>query len=134
MQEEPELRVTSESYNTEVDLTIPSSQQYAILTYTGEWKMHEPSQPWKDGLLQQQGTSPPPDNNSPRWQALTSEYNQREISIAESSTLRKDLWLTTLNCGSLSEANSVTQINKQTVHDLLAIPEMWLGRYVPHRK
>ena len=74
--------------------------------------MHEPSPPWKDGVLQQQGTSPPPVNNLPRWQALTSEYNQREIPIADSPTLRKDLWLTTLNCGSLSEANSVTQINK----------------------
>ena len=112
MQEEPELRVTLESDNTEVDLTIPSSQQYATLTDTGGWKMHEPSPPWRDGLLQQQGTSPPPVNNLPRWQALTSEYNQREIPIAESPTLRKDLWLTTLNCGSLSEANSATQINK----------------------
>ena len=35
MQEEPELMVTSESDNTEVDLTIPSSQQYATLTDTG---------------------------------------------------------------------------------------------------
>ena len=112
MQEEPELMVTSELDNTEVDLTIPSSQQYATLTDTGGWKMHEPSPPWRDGLLQQQGTSPPPVNNLPRWQAITSAYNHLEIPIAESPTLLKDLWLSTLNCGSLSGANSVTQINK----------------------
>ena len=78
----------------------------------GGWKMHEPSPLWTDGILPQQCTSPPPVDNLPRWQALTSEYNQLEIPIAESPTLRKDLWLTSLNCGSLSEANSVTQINK----------------------
>ena len=35
MQEKPEPRVKLESDNTEVDLTIPSSQQYATLTDTG---------------------------------------------------------------------------------------------------
>jgi hypothetical protein len=74
--------------------------------------MHEPSTPWTDGLLHQQSTSPTPANNLPRWLALTSKYNHIEIRITESSTLRKDLRLTTLNCGSLSEANSDTQINK----------------------
>jgi hypothetical protein len=44
--------------------------------------------------------------------ALISKYNHLETPIAESPTLRKDLWVTTLNCGSLSEANSFTQINK----------------------
>ena len=35
MQEEPEPRMTSASDNAEVDLTIPSSQQYATLKDTG---------------------------------------------------------------------------------------------------
>jgi hypothetical protein len=110
--EEPEPMV-SELCNADVDsASLSNSQQYAILTDTGGWKIHEPSPPWTDGSLQQQSTSPPPTNNLPRWQALTSKYNHIEISIAESPILRKNFWLTTLNYGSLSEANSVTQINK----------------------
>ena len=109
-QEEPEQEV-AESDSVAEDPTS-SSHQYAAWTDMGGLKMHEPSPPWTDGILPQQCTSPPPANNLPRWQALTSEYNQLEIPIAESPTLRKDLWLTTLNCGSMSEANSVTQINK----------------------
>jgi hypothetical protein len=86
--EEPEL-IVSESSNADADSASPSNgQQYATLTDTGGWKMHEPSPPWTDGSLQQQSTSPPPANNLPRWQALTSEYNHIEIPIAESSTLR----------------------------------------------
>jgi hypothetical protein len=110
-QEEPEQEVATEA-DSVAENTMPSSHQYAVLTDTGGWKMHEPSPLWTDVILPQQCTSPPPVDNLPRWQALTSEYNQLEIPIAESPTLRKDLWLTTLNCGSLSEANSVTQINK----------------------
>ena len=73
--------------------------------------MHEPSHPWTDGTLLQQPT-PPPVSNIPRWTNLTTEYQDTEIPIAEATELRKDLWLTSLNCGSLSEANSQTQINK----------------------
>ena len=73
--------------------------------------MHEPTSPWQDGELVQQST-PNPVNNIPRWQALTEEYRHITIPLAEATDLRKDLWLTSLNCGSLSEANSHTQINK----------------------
>jgi len=73
--------------------------------------MHEPSQPWTDGILVQQRT-PSPVDNIPRWTSLTDEYRQVEIPIAEATALRKDLWLTSLNCGSLSAANSHKQINK----------------------
>ena len=72
--------------------------------------MHEPTNPWQDGSLHQQST-PTPANNIPRWQALTEEYQTITIPMAEATDLRKDLWLTSLNCGSLSEANSPTQIN-----------------------
>ena len=73
--------------------------------------MHEPIHPWTDGTLIQQST-PPPVSNIPRWTNLTAEYQGTEIPIAETTALRKDLWLTSLNCGSLSEANRQTQINK----------------------
>jgi hypothetical protein len=73
--------------------------------------MHEPMHPWTDGTLTQQPT-PPPVSNIPRWTNLTTEYQDTAIPIAEATELRKDLWLTSLNCGSLSEANSQTQINK----------------------
>jgi hypothetical protein len=86
-------------------------QQYVILDKLGEWQMHEPTSPWQDGDLVQQRT-PNPVNNIPRWQALTEEYRNITIPLAEATDLRKDLWLTSLNCGSLSEANSPTQINK----------------------
>jgi hypothetical protein len=39
-------------------------------------------------------------------------YQGIEIPIAEATALRKNLWLTILNCGSVSEANSQKQINK----------------------
>ena len=73
--------------------------------------MHEPTRPWTDGTLTQQST-PPPVSNIPRWTNLTAEYQGTEIPIAEAIALRKDLWLTSLNCGSVSEANSQKQINK----------------------
>jgi hypothetical protein len=73
--------------------------------------MHEPTSPRQDGDLVQQIT-PNPVNNIPRWQALTEEYRHITIPLAEATDLRKNLWLTSLNCGSLSEANSPTQINK----------------------
>ena len=82
-----------------------------MLDKLGEWQMHEPTSPWQDGDLVQQRT-PNPVNNIPRWQALTEEYRNITIPLAEATDLRKDLWLTSLNCGSLSEANSPTQINK----------------------
>jgi hypothetical protein len=85
--------------------------QYATCDDTGGWRMHEPSQPWTDGILVQQRT-PSPVDNIPRWTSLTDEYRQVEIPIAEATALRKDLWLTSLNCGSLSAANSHKQINK----------------------
>jgi hypothetical protein len=75
------------------------------------WRMHEPLYSWTDGTLIQQHT-PPPVSNISRWTNLTAEYQDTEIPIAEASVLRKDLWLTSLNCGSLSEVNSQTQINK----------------------
>jgi hypothetical protein len=50
--------------------------------------------------------------NSPRWTSLTDEYRQVNIPIAEATALRKDLWLTSLNCRSLSADNSHKQINK----------------------
>ena len=89
----------------------PSGHQYATCDDTGGWRMHEPLHPWTDGTLLQQHT-PPPVSNIPRWTNLTAEYQDIEIPIAEASALRKDLWLTSLNCGSLSAANSQTQINK----------------------
>ena len=73
--------------------------------------MHEPSHLWTDGSLIQQ-SPPPPISNIPRWTNLTVEYQGTEIPIAEATALRKDLWLTSLNCGSLSETNSQKQINK----------------------
>jgi hypothetical protein len=73
--------------------------------------MHEPSHPWTDGTLVQHST-PPPVNNIPRWTSLTAEYQGIDIPIAEATTLGKDLWLTSLNCGSLSKVNSQKQINK----------------------
>jgi hypothetical protein len=73
--------------------------------------MHEPSHPWTDGTLVQHSTLLPV-NNIPRWTSLTAEYRGIEIPIEEATTLRKDLWLTSLSCGSLSEANSQKQINK----------------------
>ena len=73
--------------------------------------MHEPIHPWTDGTLTQQHTSPPV-SNIPRWTNLTAEYQDTAIPIAEATELRKDLWLTSLNCGNLSEVNSQTQINK----------------------
>ena len=82
-----------------------------MLDKLGEWQMHEPTSPWQDGDLVQQST-PNPVKIIPRWQALTEEYRHITIPIAEAPDLRKDLWLTSLNCGSLSEANSPTQINK----------------------
>ena len=85
--------------------------QYATCDDTGGWRMHEPIHPCTDGTLIQQST-PPPVSNIPRWTNLTAEYQGTEIPIAEAAALRKDLWLTSLNCGSLSEANSQTQINK----------------------
>ena len=81
-QEEPEQEVATES-DIVVEDTMPSSHQYAASTDMGGWKMHEPSPMWTDGILPQQCTSPPPVDNLPRWQALTSEYNQLEIPIAE---------------------------------------------------
>jgi hypothetical protein len=66
MQKEPEPEVASESESVCEDSTIFSGQQYAALTDTGEWKMHEPSPPWTDGSLPQQYTLPPPANNLPR--------------------------------------------------------------------
>jgi hypothetical protein len=95
--------------------TLPEAEaegsQYATFDEWGGWKMHEPTSPWKDGSLHQHST-PTPANNIPRWQALTEEYQTITIPMAEATDLRKDLWLTSLNCGSLSEANSPTQINK----------------------
>jgi hypothetical protein len=86
-------------------------QQYATCNDTGGWQMHEPSHPWTDGSLAQHSTTPPV-NNIPRWTSLTAEYQGIAIPIAEAMTLRKNLWLTSLKCGSLSEANSQKQINK----------------------
>ena len=86
IQADPRQEVATEADNVAED-TMPSSHQYAALTDTGGWKMHEPSPLWTDGILPQQCTSPPPVDNLPRWQALTSEYNQLEIPIAESLTL-----------------------------------------------
>ena len=85
--------------------------QYATCDDTGGWRMHEPSHPWTDGTLAQQST-PPPVSNIPRWTNLTTKYQGIKIPIAEATALHKDLWLTSLNCGSLSEANSQKQINK----------------------
>jgi hypothetical protein len=50
--------------------------------------------------------------NIPRWTSLTAEYQGIKIPIAEAMALRMNLWLTSLNCSSLSEANSQKQINK----------------------
>ena len=75
--------------------------QYATFDEWGGWKMHEPTNPWQDGSLHQQST-PTPANNIPHWQALTEEYQHITIPVAESTDLRKDLWLTSLNFGSLS--------------------------------
>ena len=99
------------------DVTVEAAQeesrghQYATCDDTGGWRMHEPLHPWTDGTLIQQHT-PPPVSNIPRWKNLTAEYQDTEIPIAEATALRKDLWLTSLNCGSLSAANSQTQIDK----------------------
>jgi hypothetical protein len=51
-------------------------------------------------------------DNIPQWTSITDEYRQVEIPISKATELRKDLWLTSLNCGSLSAANSHKQINK----------------------
>jgi hypothetical protein len=51
-------------------------------------------------------------DNIPRWTSLTDEYRQVEIPIAEATERRKDLWLTSLNCGCLSVVNSHKKINK----------------------
>ena len=95
--------------------TLPEAEaegsQYATFDEWGGWKMHESTNPWQDGSLHQQST-PTPANNIPRWQALTEEYQTITIPMAEATDLRKDLWLTSLNCGSLSAANNHTQINK----------------------
>ena len=70
--------------------------QYATCDDTGGWRMHEPIHPWTEGTLTQQHT-PPPVSNLPRWTNLTAEYQDTAIPIAEATTLRKDLWLTSLN-------------------------------------
>jgi hypothetical protein len=64
--------------------------QYATCDDTGGCRMHKPNQPWTDGILVQQRT-PSPVDNIPRWTSLTDEYRQVEISIAEATSLRKDL-------------------------------------------
>ena len=100
----------AETLDTPLEAEVEGSQ-YATFNEWGGWKMHEPTNPWQDGSLHQQST-PTPANNIPRWQALTEEYQHITIPVAESTDLRKDLWLTSLKCGSLSEANIPTQINK----------------------
>jgi hypothetical protein len=85
--------------------------QYATCNDTVGWQIHEPSHPWMDGTLVQH-SKPPPVNNIPRWTSLTAKYQGVDIPIAEATSLRKHLWLTSLNCGSLSEANNQNQINK----------------------
>ena len=64
-QADPEQEVATEADSVAED-TMPSSHQYAVLTDTGGWKMHEPSPLWTDGILPQQCTSPPPVDNLPR--------------------------------------------------------------------
>jgi hypothetical protein len=73
-----------------------SGHQYATCDDTGRWRMHEPSLPWTDGVLEQKRT-PSPVDNIPQWTSLTDEYRQVEIPIAEALELRKDLLLTSLN-------------------------------------
>jgi hypothetical protein len=101
---------TADTPGISLDETM-DCKQYVRLDELGGWKMHEPTSPWQDGVLDQQST-PNPVNNIPRWQALTEEYRHITIPLAQATDLRRDLWLASLNCGSLSEAKSPTQINK----------------------
>ena len=67
-------------------------------------------------------------NNIPGWETLTQEFNTKLIAVAEEPGLRKDLWLTCLNCGGLS---AVEQRKKsqhgESDHHMLAIHEKWHG-------
>jgi hypothetical protein len=78
------------------------------------WKMHTLSNPWRDGKLVQYPT-PTPVNNIPGWEALTQEFNTKQIMVAEEPGLRKDLWLTCLNCGGLSAVEQRKTVNMAKV-------------------
>ena len=54
-------------------------------------------------------------NNIPGWEALTQEFNTKRIAVAEEPGLRKDLWLTCLNCGGLSAAEQRKKVNMAKV-------------------
>ena len=78
------------------------------------WKMYSPGNPWRDGTLVQCST-PTPVNNIPGWEALTQEFSAKKIRVAEAPGLRKDPWLTCLNCGGLSAAEHRKKVNMAKV-------------------
>jgi hypothetical protein len=63
---------------------------------------------------------------SPAGRRLRKNIGISRPPLAEATDLRKDLWLTSLNCGSLSEANSPTQINKGKLTALGVRMAEWL--------
>jgi hypothetical protein len=86
---------------------LPRAPSYggpnSLLPMESGWKMYSSRKPWRDRDLVQCST-PNPVNNIPRWEALTQEFNTKMIAVAEEPGLRKDLWLTCLNCEEQSAA------------------------------
>ena len=96
----------------------PSGDPIKYSPMESGWKMYSPRHPWRDGALVQCST-PTPVHNIPGWEALTQEFSTKKIGVAEASELRKDLWLTCLNCGGLSAAEHRKKVS------MAKVPTIW---------